>query len=319
MNRILIIAGCCLLLAANTTSAKSWRGIVPLRSTRDDVRKLLGTPTRHGDHYDDYDLARYRISVEFATEDIFNPGDDCTGPTGNSWGDYHASVGTVLSVEVSFDPDIPLTKLKIPNLNTLTKGEPDSTLSVDYFDAKRGLQYSVRDRRVHSIQYGPSAVADARIRCAPDPEADARRRTVEQLCTQLFGPIIDRRMGLYAVNAFYVFSSTFDRHGNVISVRVEPKYFYDWVHIDWEERDDFRYLTSSDYERLLAQLDHIKPKGILIEPASPTPEIRNFTAWHRETYNDGVLSWGEVADAERAQTPTLVRWLEIIFVKRRAT
>lgn len=318
MNRILII-GCCFLLAANTAHAKSWRGIAPLHSTRDDVRKLLGAPTRHGDYYDDYDLARYRVSVEYAVQDIFNPGDDCGGPTGNWWDDYHVSVGTVLSVEVSFDRDIPLTKLRIPNLNKLPKGEPDSTLAVDYFDAKRGLQYSVRDRRVHSIQYGPSTVADAGIRCAPDPEADARQKTVEQLCTQLFGPMIDRRMGLYAVNAFYVFSSNFDRHGNVISVRVEPKYFYDWVHVDWEERDDFRYLTSSDYERLLTHIDRIKSKGTLVERASPTSEIQNFTAWRRETYSNGVLRWGEVADSNGAQKPTLVRWFEIIFVKRRAT
>jgi hypothetical protein len=319
MNRFLIIAACLLLVAANSTFAKSWRGIVPLHSTRDDVRKLLGKPSRHGDYYDDYALPRDSVSINYATENIFNPGDDCDGPAPYWWGDYHVSVGTVLSVEVSFDRDIPLAKLKIPNFNKLTKGEPDSTLSVDYFDAQRGVQYSIRDKRIQTISYGPSAVADASLRCAPDLEADTREERANRTCKQLFGAMIDQRMGLYAVNPFYVLSLNFDRHGNVISLRVEPKYYYDWVHIDWEERDDFRYLTKSDYEHLLAQIDRIKPKGTLIEPTSPTPEIRNFTAWRRETYSDGVLSWGEVADAERTQEPKRVRWLEIIFVKRRAT
>ena len=319
MHRALLIAACLLFVAAISASARSWRGIVPLHSTRGDVRKLLGTPKRHGDSYDDYELARYTVSINYATENIFTPGDDCDGPAPYWWGDYHVSVGTVLSVDVDFYPDIPLSKLKIPDLKKLAKGEPDSTLSVDYFDAKRGLEYAIREKKVHRITYGPSIVADAGLRCAPDPEADARETRVEQTCRRLFGPMIDSRMGLYAVNSFYVLSLVFDRHGNVISVRVEPKYYYDWVHIDWEERGDFRYLTRSDYEELLAQIDRIRPRGTLLEPTSPTPEIRNFTAWRRETYSDGVLRRGEVADERNVRDPVLVRWFEIIFVKRRAT
>ena len=320
MSRISIIAACWLLVfSANSSSAKSWHGIVPLHSTRDDVRKLLGKPTRPGDLFEDYDLPHYTVSILYATENIFTPGDDCDGPAPYWWGDYHVSVGTVLSVEVSFDREIPLARLKIPDFKTLPKGEPDSTLSVDYFDQKRGLEYGIRDKKVHRITYGPSSTVDASLRCAPDPDADTREERVNRMCKQLFGAMIDQRMGLYAVNPFYVLSLNFDRHGKVISLRVEPKYYYDWVHIDCEERDDFRYLTISDYERLLAQLDRIKPKGTLIEPTSPTPEIRNFTAWQRATYSEGVLRWGEVADSQRVNNPTLVRWLEIIYVTQRAT
>src|SRR5207253_5644285 len=126
MNRLGIIAACWLLiLSATSSSARSWHGIVPLHSTRDDVRKLLGKPTRPGDLFEDYDLPHYSVSILYATENIFDTTDDCDGPLRYWWGYSHVSVGTVLSVTVSFDNLIPLTKFKIPDFQKLTKGEPD--------------------------------------------------------------------------------------------------------------------------------------------------------------------------------------------------
>ncbi len=314
MNRALLIAACLLLVAANSTLAKPWRGIVPLHSTRDDVRKLLGKPTRQGDFYDDYEIPQYSVSINYATENIFTPGDDCDGPAPYWWGDYHVSVGRVLSVEVSFDREIPLAKLKIPDFKKLTRGEPDSTLSVDYFDRKRGLEYGIRDKRVHRITYGPSAVADASLRCAPDPDADAREERVDRMCNQLFGAMIDQRLGLYSVNPFYVLHLTFDRHGNVIGLHVEPKYYYDWVHIDWEERDEFPHLSRLEYERLLAQIDHIKPRGSLVQTVTT-----NSSGWLEETYREAVLEWDEVGNSSAPDAAKLVRWFTVFYVKRPAT
>jgi len=314
MNRALLIAACFLLVAANSTLAKPWRGIVPLHSTRDDVRKLLGKPTRQGDFYEDYEIPRYTVSINYATENIFTPGDDCDGPAPYWWGDYHVSVGTVLSVEVSFDREIPLAKLKIPDFKTLTKGEPDSTLSVDYFDQKRGLEYGIRDKKVHRITYGPSSIADASLRCAPDPDADTREERVNRMCKQLFGAMIDQRMGLYAINPFYVLSLNFDRHGNAISLRVEPKYYYDWIHIDWEERDGFRNLSRSEYEHLLAQINQIKSRGPLVGSVTT-----NSSGWREETYRDAVLEWDEVGKPSPLDASKLVRWFTVFYVKRRAT
>jgi hypothetical protein len=314
MNRFLIIVVCWLLLAANTSWAKSWRGIVPLHSTRNDVRKLLGKPTGQGDFYDDYKLPRYSVSIYYATKNIFTPGDDCAGPAPYWWGDYHVSVGTVLSVEVSFDHEILLAKLKIPDFKKLTKGEPDSTLSVDYFDGKRGLEYEIHDKKVHRITYGPSANADASLRCAPDPDADAREERVNRMCIQLFGPMIDQRMGLYAVNPSYVLSLNFDRHGNVISLRVEPKYYYDWVHIDWEQRDGFPHLALSEYQRLLAQIGQIKSLGPLMQSVTT-----NSSGWREETHRDAVLEWDEVGSPSPPDVSRLVRSFTVFYVKRRAT
>jgi hypothetical protein len=321
MNRLTIIAACCLLIcSARPSSAKTWGGIVPLHSTRDDVRKLLGKPTRQNEMFEDYDLPRYTVSVWYATENIFNPTDDCDGPAPYWWGNYHVSPSTVLSIEVEFDDLRPLTKSKMRDIKRLIKGEPDSTLTVNYLDRLRGLQYTIQSGKLYRLTYGPSAVADAGLRCPPDPDADAREAHVNQICNELFGPMIDRRLGLYAVNPSYVLRLTFDRHGEPIALNVEPKYYYDFVHVGWRETDDFRNLSKQESEHLLAEVDGIKPKGTLIEPASPVSVVTNSTAWRRETYSNGILEWGEVADSQRAaDAPLLVRWFKILFVKRRVT
>ncbi len=184
----------------------------------------------------------------------------------------------------------------------------------DYFDAARGIQYSVREGKIHDIEYGPSAVADASLRCAPDPEADVRETRVSQICQQLFGPMIDQRMGLYAVNPFYVMSLTFDRHGDLIGLDVQPKYYYNWIHVDWEGRADFPHLSNWGYQRLLTQIDQIKSCGPLVKSVTT-----NSSGWREETYRDAVLEWDEVGKPSPLDGSVLVRWFTVFYVKRRAT
>jgi len=156
--RLLTIIGLSFLLVSTEgyACAKPWRGIVPLHSTRDDVQKILGKPTSQNEIFEDYKLDRYVVTVWYASE-------NCDGPAPYWWGNYRVSRGTVLSVEVEFD-EVPLTKLRIRKINKLVKGPPDSSLAVDYFDKRRGLQYSIRSRKLYRVTYGPSAV-DAQLRC----------------------------------------------------------------------------------------------------------------------------------------------------------
>src|SRR6266480_478089 len=58
------VAFCIVLaLSAINSSAKEWRGIVPMRSTRADVERLLGPPGEHGR----YQFENERGYVEYAT------------------------------------------------------------------------------------------------------------------------------------------------------------------------------------------------------------------------------------------------------------
>ena len=152
----LIGLGFVLLLCQTHVDAKSWRGIVPLHSTRDDVRKLLGQPRTKNELFEDYRLDRYDVTVWYAIE-------NCDGPAPYWWGNYRVSPGTVLSVEVEFD-EVALTRQKMRKMKTLVKAPKDSTLAVDYFDRRRGLQYSIRFRNLYRVTYGPAA-ADAKLRC----------------------------------------------------------------------------------------------------------------------------------------------------------
>jgi hypothetical protein len=315
MKRSLLIASCLLLLGANSILAKSWRGIVPLRSTRADVQKLLGKPARPGDLFESYDFRGYTVTIQYAIKNVFDAADDCDNPGYYWWGYYHAPVGTVLSVEISFDHEIPLAKLKIANFNKLPKNEPDETLSVDYFDAGRGIQYSVRKRKIHSIEYGPSTVADARRKCAPDAEADAREAHANEICAQLFGPMIDSRMGLYEVSASYVLRLTFDRHGDVMALHVEPTDLYDWGQFNRERNEPFPHLSKAEYERLLAQVDRIKPRGPLVDGAViTTPD-----GWREQKYRAGLLRWEEATNSQRPSDAPVIHSFLFYFLKRPAT
>lgn len=62
---IAILLGFCLPTIAQ---AKGWRGIVPLKSTRADVERLLGVPGKHG---------RYQFDEERAYVNYAGPGPCC--------------------------------------------------------------------------------------------------------------------------------------------------------------------------------------------------------------------------------------------------
>lgn len=165
MNKFTAIAASCLLIFLATPSpAREWRGIVPLQSTREDVRKILGKPDREYHSNDDYDMDDALVSVLYAQE-------YCSGPPRYYWGSYGVSPGTVLSISVRFYKGIPLAKFKIPNMDKLRKGEPDSISTVDYFDGEQGIEYSVQDGKVQAVEYGPSA-ADAYLRCSEIDDED---------------------------------------------------------------------------------------------------------------------------------------------------
>ena len=156
--------------------------------------------------------------------------------------------------------------------------------------------------------------------CMPPPATFAKRSErahVLAVCDQLYGPMIDQRMGLYAVNEFFVLQPIFDRRDKLVALYVEPKWYYDWYNVAWEAPDDFRNLSKTDYERLLTQVDQIKPRGSLVKPASPISVVTNLTAWRKETYAEAILEWGEVAGSQYpADAPVLVRLFKVLYTKR---
>lgn len=135
-------------------------------------------------------------------------------------------------------------------------------------------------------------------------------------CGQLFGEIVDERQNLFSVNRFYILRAEFDKNDNLALLAVEPKYYFEESHPDWAESEDFEFLSKTQYKILLTQLDGIKPKGVLVKPASPISIVTNVTAWHKETYKKAVLTWGVSVDLGRGENPPYeVKWLKVDFEK----
>jgi hypothetical protein len=141
----------CLIASA---TAKPWRGIVPLHSTRADVLRILGKPTRF-DYIYDFDEGTVRIM--YAKQ-------RCEQGVPSGWGNWNVAPDTVINISV--EADFPVKKLGIRNLERY-KWYTDDTLATYYRLPKEGLEYSVRDGRVLEVTYGPTE-NDKSLLCRKD-------------------------------------------------------------------------------------------------------------------------------------------------------
>jgi len=66
----------------------------------------------------------------------------------------------------------------------------------------------------------------------------------------------------FSINEFYVLRLNFNRGGQLTQLAVEPKYYYADDHPEWAEPDNFPYLSKAEYDRRVAEVDRIKPKGL---------------------------------------------------------
>src|SRR5437870_2358216 len=67
--RKFVLSCCCLLLITFAVRAESWRGIVPLRSTKTDVVRLLGDPSEAADKLLTYRFPNETVFISLITDD----------------------------------------------------------------------------------------------------------------------------------------------------------------------------------------------------------------------------------------------------------
>ena len=154
--RLLIF--CYALLAfAEVAQAKPWRGIVPLHSTRAQVRKLLGKPIIGGaGSLDLYDMKEGRVRVMYARH-------PCEEGLPADWGNWRVPHDTVVNISIQLHEEIPLKRLRIRNIERYKWYTDDSGASY-YHDRVRGLEYQVEQGMITAITYGPTS-RDRRLRC----------------------------------------------------------------------------------------------------------------------------------------------------------
>lgn len=161
-NKIRFVCLCGLLLGiANVAAAKSWRGIIPLRSTRAEVRKLLGKPMIGGEiggegSIDLYELKEGRVHVMYARR-------PCEQGLPADWGNWRVPHGTVVNISIQLHEEIPVRNLRIRNIERY-KWYTGNSGATYYHDRVRGLEYQVQEGMVTAITYGPMA-RDRSLRC----------------------------------------------------------------------------------------------------------------------------------------------------------
>ena len=148
MNRFLLfiiailLAGCLPMVA----QAKAWRGIVPLRSTRADVERLLGGPGNR----DHYQFDAERVHVNYAGEGKCNPVNGCL---------CFVPKDTVISIYVQLEVEMKFSKLDIDKKKYEKFVSPKDPTFATYSNNKEGIMYTVNEDNddVTAIEYLPTA------------------------------------------------------------------------------------------------------------------------------------------------------------------
>jgi hypothetical protein len=145
MSRFLFIMAmllsACLPLVAQ---GKGWRGIVPLRSTRADVERLLG-PGNNG-HYQ-FDAERVHVNY---LEGKCNPVNGCL---------CLVPKGTVISIYVQLEIEMRFSGLNIDKKKYEKFVSPKDPNVATYSNDKEGIIYTVNEENddVTAIEYRPTA------------------------------------------------------------------------------------------------------------------------------------------------------------------
>lgn len=149
-KRRLVFICCALLLGmADATVAKPWRGIVPLRSKRADVRRVLGKPMiGAGAAIELYEKEEGHIQVRYALK-------PCEQGLPADWGNWKVSPDTVVNISITLHEEVPVANLRIRNIEKYKWYTGDSGATY-YRDERRGIEYQVQDGMVTAIAYGPT-------------------------------------------------------------------------------------------------------------------------------------------------------------------
>lgn len=167
----LLSCACLLALAAAVSQAKEWRGVVPLRSTRAEVERLLGKPGPGG---------RYVFENETAFI-FYSAGAACAKGSNSEW---NVRPDTVLMISVKPMTGLRLADLKLDPRKYRKGRASDVQVHTDYRNEEEGVTYTVFEGGgednglVLNINYEPAA-ADRHLRCAsraPRVRRPVRRR-----------------------------------------------------------------------------------------------------------------------------------------------
>jgi len=147
-------------------SAREWRGIIPLKSTRADVEKLLGRPVNPD--WARYELADEDVIFEYSKYGCAQP------PTVSGWPippieGWNVQPDIVLFIRVILHKQVPLASiLKDKTAFKKVRGDSDVTSHFLYLDEEAGFAIDLNgdseEEFVRGYNYMPTA-KDKYLRC----------------------------------------------------------------------------------------------------------------------------------------------------------
>ena len=150
------------LVITQISQVGDWRGIVPLRSTRADVERLLGRPVEGSSHL--YQTANERISITYSQR-----------PCDYDW---QVPLGTVINISVhSMNPPA-FAALKLDERGYEKRRDVHLESLFYYVNQEKGINYTVDTAAgvVTGVEYFPSAKDNSR-RCSRPKDSTGVRKS----------------------------------------------------------------------------------------------------------------------------------------------
>ncbi len=163
---LILLAFSAILVTASPLTAKEWRGITPLRSTRADVERLFGGSADGRGSWAVYQTEEEGISILFAS------GPPCGSNAENEW---RVPKGTVISITISPKIRVLLSTLNLDESKYRKLKDPHQLNRIKYWNKEDGESISVVDDEISSFTYF-AAAKDAVLHCTgSQPEPDSAR------------------------------------------------------------------------------------------------------------------------------------------------
>lgn len=180
----IIFGLCVVLMSINSASARSWRGIEPLHSTRADVIRLLGRPFDDKSPYMSiYDFPEERALIHFSS------GRPCEEGLPDGW---KVPKDTVIAIDLYPTSPKKMSEVLAPG-KEYKEIRAAHTPHVYYVGSEEGVRFTVQNGVVSSMSYGSSArdkgLACGEYKYAAQVPAGAKLHTVEHYPFDNFGNI----------------------------------------------------------------------------------------------------------------------------------
>ena len=150
-----------IICAATPTLAQGWHGIAPLKSTREDVERILGLPKQRTINASIYDFRGEEVFV------VYSSGPCAVNPDG-----WNVPPDTVVNFTITPEPQLKVTERRLNDQGYKLKQDGDVGDIAYYINEDAGIRYEVNTREgvVKGITYLPTS-KQATLRCSGSGES----------------------------------------------------------------------------------------------------------------------------------------------------